>query len=198
MNCRKVNHSLSAYIDGELPGVEHLQIHKHLMNCRDCEEEYEALLQMKRLLSGMRIRQPQSDLSNRILVKVHHPDTLTTALPAWLDMAIHWVRTPLPAPYLAAGATLALLSALSLSRAVTTRETFQWKPNLSSAVSQEAVQVESINMHTPDLYSHTLPIIPVGLHCASEPAAPYDSDFIPQRIYPRYSPDIITFPNQSP
>ena len=47
MNCRKVSHLLSAYMDGELAGVENLQIRQHLSNCDDCNDEYEELLGTK-------------------------------------------------------------------------------------------------------------------------------------------------------
>src|SRR5579871_4434697 len=72
LNCRKVNHLLSAYMDGELPGVEHRQIHEHLARCSECADEYAGLLRMKRLLAGMRVREPRTELASRIVEQVHH------------------------------------------------------------------------------------------------------------------------------
>ncbi len=70
MNCRRVNSLLSAYIDGELAGVEQLQIRDHLRECADCSEEHESLLSTKRLLSGVRSAMPKTDLETRILARV--------------------------------------------------------------------------------------------------------------------------------
>jgi predicted anti-sigma-YlaC factor YlaD len=67
VNCRKVNSLLSAYMDGELPGVEQLQIRQHLRDCCCCNDEYETLLSTKRMLSGLCVKQPRVDLEQQIL-----------------------------------------------------------------------------------------------------------------------------------
>ena len=66
MNCRKANQLLSAYMDGELRGVEHRQVFEHLSRCPECNQEYESFLQMKRMLGCMRTQHPASDLQERI------------------------------------------------------------------------------------------------------------------------------------
>ena len=66
MNCRKVNQLLSAYMDSELPGIEHRQIRSHLAACSPCRDEYEALLQTKRLLAGLQILAPRPDFAAEI------------------------------------------------------------------------------------------------------------------------------------
>ncbi len=66
MNCRKVNQYLSAYMDGELRGVEHRQIFEHLSRCPECEQEYASLLQMKRMLGSMRTVSPSRELQAKI------------------------------------------------------------------------------------------------------------------------------------
>jgi len=43
MNCRCVQSKLSAYCDGELRGVESLQVRDHLRSCEVCMAELEAL-----------------------------------------------------------------------------------------------------------------------------------------------------------
>ena len=58
MNCRKVNNLLSAYMDGELPGVECLQIRDHINRCASCSDDYDQLLHMKRLLGKMKVQVP--------------------------------------------------------------------------------------------------------------------------------------------
>lgn len=67
MNCRKVNSLLSAYIDGELTGVEQMQVRQHLRLCACCHEEHESLLMTKRLLAGLRTKAPRCDLEQIIL-----------------------------------------------------------------------------------------------------------------------------------
>jgi len=66
VNCRKVNQLLSAYMDGELRGIEQRQVFEHLARCAECELEYESILQMKRMLGCMRTQQPSPDLQARI------------------------------------------------------------------------------------------------------------------------------------
>jgi len=66
VNCRKVNQLLSAYMDGELRGVEQRQVFEHLARCAECDQEYESILQMKRMLGCMRTQHPSADLQARI------------------------------------------------------------------------------------------------------------------------------------
>lgn len=70
MNCRKVGSLLSAYIDGELLGVEHRQINEHLRDCAPCEEEHQSLLMTKRLLSGLSLPTPNFNLEDRLLNRI--------------------------------------------------------------------------------------------------------------------------------
>ena len=79
MNCRKVTHLLSAYMDGELPGVEHRLIHEHLGRCEDCLADYETLLQMKRLLGRLKVQSAQHNLPLQILQQVHSEANLDSA-----------------------------------------------------------------------------------------------------------------------
>jgi anti-sigma factor RsiW len=66
LNCRKVNNLLSAYMDGELPGIESLQIRDHLNACNQCAEDYNQLLHMKRLLGRMKVQAPAHNMPERI------------------------------------------------------------------------------------------------------------------------------------
>ncbi len=70
MNCRKVSHLLSAYMDSELPGVEHRQIHEHLARCGECQLEYRTLLKTKRLISALRVQEPSEQLPAAILERL--------------------------------------------------------------------------------------------------------------------------------
>jgi len=71
VNCRRTINLLSAYIDGELPGIEHRQVHNHLPQCCECEREYLSLLQMKRMLGSLRVQEPSIELPQVILHRVH-------------------------------------------------------------------------------------------------------------------------------
>ncbi|MCX6381424.1 MAG: zf-HC2 domain-containing protein [Armatimonadetes bacterium] len=84
MNCRKVSNLISAYIDGELPGVEHHEVHEHLKNCHDCNEDYEATLQMKRLLSHIKVQAPRPELSSQIIANIRaERETSPSKPPFW-------------------------------------------------------------------------------------------------------------------
>src|SRR5271165_6587424 len=112
LNCRKVNHLLSAYMDGELPGIEHRQIHEHLARCPECADEYAGLLKMKRLLAGMRVREPRTDLASRIVEQVHHTHDTPRIGPTvrWAEQVNVWWKTTAPSPpALALGASLAVI-----------------------------------------------------------------------------------------
>ncbi len=106
MNCRKVTHLLSAYIDGELQGVEHRQIHEHLAGCSECMQEHRGLVQMKRMLASLRMREPSADLPQRILSHVHTQQTFRAP---WLEQFNRWVQVQgLKPQSLALAATFAL------------------------------------------------------------------------------------------
>jgi len=70
LNCRKANSLLSAYIDGELAGVEQMQIRSHIRDCRCCSDEHESLLLTKRMLSGVSMQAPRVCLEERILNRI--------------------------------------------------------------------------------------------------------------------------------
>ena len=70
MNCRKVNSLLSAYIDGEVTGVEQLHIRRHLRECNGCCEEHESLQQTKEIMARLATRNPGPILEERILQRI--------------------------------------------------------------------------------------------------------------------------------
>lgn len=83
MNCRKANSLLSAYIDGELPGVEHLQIREHLRVCERCCAEYESLVWTKRLLASLKVQEPCADLEQQILDRIAHEERQPSPRRPW-------------------------------------------------------------------------------------------------------------------
>ena len=102
MNCRNVLHLLSAYMDGELRGVEHRLVHNHLAYCPECEAEYEDLLRTKRLVGRLRVQMPREDLSSLILegLKEERRRAAERHPAAWLARIQRLLRGTLPSPRL--------------------------------------------------------------------------------------------------
>lgn len=125
MNCRKVNHLLSAYLDGELPGVESLQIRDHLRQCADCTSDYEDLLGMKRLLGRLKIQEPAHDMAEVILQSIRIDSDLRAQRSpfARLQQFSETLRLSIPKPKalgvgfgVAAAATLIYTQSLSANQ----------------------------------------------------------------------------------
>jgi anti-sigma factor RsiW len=70
MNCRRVSSLVSAHIDGELTGVEMLEIRRHLEECRACMLQYESLRYTKQLLSRLQYAQPRPGFSESICARL--------------------------------------------------------------------------------------------------------------------------------
>ncbi len=139
MNCRKVNHYLSAYMDGELPGVEHRQMHEHLARCTDCAAEYSGLLRMKRLLAGLRVQEPSAELPARILESVYRESAVseTSRAAGALNTLADWLRSNAPMPqYLTVGASLAVVGILFTVHFVDSgSEKIQWHPENAASIA---------------------------------------------------------------
>lgn len=129
MNCRKINNLLSAYIDGELPGVEHRLIHEHLAYCELCRAEHEGLLHTKRMLARLRVQEPTHDLPASILQKIHTGNDRQMRSETWRD----WLRRSLSfssptSQGWALGAGVALAGLFFLTRTLTPAERIKWAP----------------------------------------------------------------------
>jgi len=68
MNCRDVQDSLSAHIDGRLSGEEKLQVSRHLSECGGCGARYEELMQIRRAVRGLPVTAPPADLTGALRV----------------------------------------------------------------------------------------------------------------------------------
>jgi len=113
MNCNKVRSLVSAYVDGELPGVEMLAIRQHLSECSNCASEYESLLNLKRLFGRLQPKHPRSDLATKIC---HRLDEMSQpAHDRWLSIFAKYIQ-PFPSRIRLAAAALAVLSALLVIR----------------------------------------------------------------------------------
>lgn len=118
MNCRNVLHLLSAYMDGELRGVEHRLVHDHLARCPECDAEYQDLLLTKRLLGRMRLQMPREELSALILQRISAEENRLSQsrLPFGLIRFRQILREALPNPrMLLTSASLGVAAALILA-----------------------------------------------------------------------------------
>lgn len=70
MNCKRVESQLSAFLDGELPGVEMLEIRRHLGRCGACAAEVDSLRALKDLLGGALEPAPGSEFESRLVAHV--------------------------------------------------------------------------------------------------------------------------------
>lgn len=85
MNCRCAQNLLSAYVDGELAGVEMLRLREHLGVCPACREEVEELRAMKRMLGMAREVEPPAGFEDRLasIVLASSPARKSPATPVW-------------------------------------------------------------------------------------------------------------------
>lgn len=147
MNCRKVTHLLSAYIDGELQGVEHRQIHEHLAGCSECAQEHRGLVQMKRMLASMRVREPSADLPQRILSHVRMQQTFRAP---WLDQFNRWVQVQgLKPQSLALAATFALGGIIFASYTIDRVDTSDHATALQSLTPAQVARLQAAPVMEP-------------------------------------------------
>jgi len=66
VNCSKVEHVLSAYIDCELPGTEMLMVRHHLAGCSACQEQLAGLKAIKNCLASKTVPEPPIGYEDRL------------------------------------------------------------------------------------------------------------------------------------
>ena len=70
MNCRQAEKLMSAYLDGELPGVEMLGVKGHVSTCQSCAEEFESIRSVKRLMSNLSNVTPREGFAATICARL--------------------------------------------------------------------------------------------------------------------------------
>ena len=106
---------MSAYVDGELTGAEMLEIRRHLSQCRECAEEYEATRFTKMAVASLRTVAPRRDFSEQILSRLDE-----ISVPRYQRMInlmsdfFHKKFSPVAAAVAASGLALVILSASGL------------------------------------------------------------------------------------
>ena len=131
MNCRKVCALLSAYMDGELTGIETLRIRDHLARCTACDSEYRSILETKMMICSLPVAEPDPDFEQRLIAglrNVSHESGRWSRLLA--PFALDGQRARLRAAGLFAAASLVLL-ALSV-RFTVTGETARSAPRMAA------------------------------------------------------------------
>jgi anti-sigma factor RsiW len=102
---------MSAYVDGELTGVEMLDIRRHLTECSECEKEYQAVLFTKQAVSRLISVEPRKDfvamlMSNLDVVQVSPYQKAANSL--W--RLVHTKMAPVAAAAAAAGVAIVLMT----------------------------------------------------------------------------------------
>ncbi|MEN6357127.1 MAG: zf-HC2 domain-containing protein [Armatimonadota bacterium] len=112
MNCRRVVSLMSAYVDGELTGVEMLEIRRHLGDCADCAEEYESIRLVKQMLFRLDAVKPRADFAASIMTNLD-----AVEVPRYqkiLNCAVHLLHrklSPVAAALAVSGFALVIMSA---------------------------------------------------------------------------------------
>lgn len=103
---------MSAYVDGELTGVEMLEIRRHISECPDCAEEHESILATKVAVSRLGAAMPRRDLAHSILTSLDAVQVTPYQRAAnMVSRFLHSKLSPVAAALAASGVALVLLSA---------------------------------------------------------------------------------------
>jgi anti-sigma factor RsiW len=112
MNCRRVVNLMSAYVDGELAGVEMLEIRRHLSDCKECAEEWEATLFTKQALARLASVTPREGFVTSLMgtLEVVEVPSYQRAINHAFQL-LHKKFTPVAAALAASGLALVIMSA---------------------------------------------------------------------------------------
>lgn len=70
MTCNNIQSLLSSYLDQELSSGEMFAVRRHLQNCADCAEEFEAISVVKRMIGEAPVPEPSADFEDRLVASV--------------------------------------------------------------------------------------------------------------------------------
>ena len=145
MNCHRVTNLLSAYVDGELTGVEMLSIRRHLSDCGECAEEYEAVRFTKMAVVRLATVQPRESFAALILKNLDHvyvspQQRLINAILG----SVHEKLSPVAAALAASGLALVLLTSGGT-----------WQPEVNNVVASAPYE--------SSIHDLTLPGSPVSI-----------------------------------
>lgn len=148
MNCRCAQNLLSAFIDGELAGVEMIRVRDHLTTCTSCREEVESLRAMKRMLGMAKQIEPPMGFEDRLATMVLvAKDNHRVSTPTW--------RLALTTSLAAAAVVFVLLQ---VTRPAT--PTSASNPTVSNVAFD--VQSDQSYVATSDPFGGQAPVMPVS------------------------------------
>lgn len=143
MNCRQVNHLLSAYIDGELPGHDYRAVATHIAHCSECHSEYCSLVQTKRLLTALRMKQPEGDLAAAVIANVHASGFKHKSTSTWSSRGMMFSNV-LQAGFLGAGVLFLASVIYSQSNMQQRGVSIQW--HSAAVTSQDRLPVSPLSL----------------------------------------------------
>jgi len=149
---------ISAYVDGELTGVEMLEIRRHLSDCMECSEEYESLRMTKLAVSRLRTVAPRPEFAAELLQKLD-----VVRIPAHqrlLSRIYNYSRkklSPVAAALAASGVALAILSAGGGDRVITENAGVVASSPLDLRVQSVSYMPQVPN--SPIIYSDNKPLV---------------------------------------
>jgi len=84
LNCNNVNAKLSAYLDGEICGIEMMMIRSHLQHCDSCQRELEEIRTIKHLMGSLPGAQPCDTLVERLRTRIALESGAATTRAWWI------------------------------------------------------------------------------------------------------------------
>lgn len=76
MDCTRLSHLLSAFIDDELDAEEKRQVRQHLVSCRQCNDSLDQLKEVRCLLGRLESIKPYHDFSALVKEELSHSVTI--------------------------------------------------------------------------------------------------------------------------
>lgn len=96
MSCRFAQSHLSAYLDAELTGMQQQMIRHHLLECSECEQEYEKTRRIKQVVNHLPVHAPPAGMEQRLHEKIAQlranrlSETRRFSIPASLWGRVGW------------------------------------------------------------------------------------------------------------
>ncbi len=134
MNCRHVQSIMSAYVDGELTGVEMMSVRRHISECKECFAEYEDIVFTKRAVANLKNTGPRPDFLATLYAKLDEE-----TIPSYrkylnsINSFIHRKMSPVTAALTACGLALAILSAGNMRPVIVSNNTDSLRDTTLSA-----------------------------------------------------------------
>lgn len=76
MDCTRLSHLLSAFIDDELDAEEKRQVRQHLISCKPCNDSLDQFKEIRCMLGRLESIKPSYDFSALVQEELHHSATI--------------------------------------------------------------------------------------------------------------------------